>query len=1191
MAGEPGEIAALADRTLLRNFGSISDLERHGQLTRPLYEEPEKWTRKSSSSSLFLLNAAPRSSRRRRVVSAFKNGKLCGDLSLLGTTLMNGPKPEEPQLSGHTVGPHPISPLPTGGQGSGNPLGLTGFGVLSLEPQNLENDRLLFASPRIQVGGMTVPALGGIPLLAKVGQGGMGAVYFGVHPRLKQEVAVKILPLVTADQQPHLVDRFFREAQMAARVESSHLVRVSDVNEEHGMFFLVMEYVHGQTAGTYLRERLKMGQPGVSEFVALEICIAATEGLAAAHAKGIVHRDIKPDNILIPWKGDTLAFDAAKLADLGLARCEEVGRSLTGTQAMLGTAGYMAPEQAVDARKARKQADVFSMGATLQALLTGQPPFHGSSALETILATLQKPHVPVRNTCPSLSRITAELIEHCLRKDPAERFVDAAALLEALKVCRISLGEPEPTQHKAIEHLSLLKAAAEVGQRVPATDGEGGALHVSATPPSSSAAPLSLQGAFDAPAPATAKPVTGPTRQSRVKVAVLAVIMVCFAAAASFGFLRWRNTQFANARDDLLRDAASRQQTSGKELDEAIEALENFQRANASRPAGDLAELNASLVQLTSRRVWLAERRRQFDATLAEVTRQLMKDPALALAALQDAERLGRADEQMALPDLLATAVPGIVELRDQVNEAKKAAEQRAREAVDNAARQAFTQHLDSARAAARLADWKAVQDALAAAQKALGDRDHPEKAAAQALEEQARTELEVRGRFSPALKRAEDILEKDPEQAGRLLEDARKIWPESPEIPKFEAALAAAMTRLRDARFAAAMAAGRKALDEKRWTDARDAYQRALKEKDDINAVQGIADADYFDAIGRGESLLKTKEWAKAEAAFNEALKVLKTDRAAIEGIERAKSLARDEQYQSHMSRGAAALKHKDFAAAEEAFGKALETKPGDADAQQYQDTTRRKASDAQYEEAITAGNEALKDGDLLAAKAACRRALQERDKDAEALKLLARVEALARPKTPAPASNAPQEPRFAPPKTYGPFGVYASRIQGVPLDKNGELVPVRLDLDREQYDEALRARKTWLTVKQGAKVRIEASGKWYSGPTGAWVTADGKRDDGRESLKSFRALQGPNNSYNIAMLVVYISDKEKPQSADYERISNAQQGWAYKGEPLEFVMPVDGTLRMQQNRDGFFDVTQGALSVTVSISDRLDK
>lgn len=309
----------------------------------------------------------------------------------------------------------------------------------SLAPQDLTKDKILLAAPRVVFNDVAVPALGGIPLIAKIAQGGMGAVYLGFKPLLNVEVAVKVLPLHLVAAQPDLIEQFVREARIAARIQSPHLVAVTDVNEENELFYLVMEFVNGKSAGKYLKECKAEGKAGVDERVALEICIAASEGLAAAHAEGVVHRDIKPDNIMIPKAkgGDVLVFSGSKVADLGLAHGEDSGRSVFSSQ-VVGTPGYMAPEQWEAAGKAGKPADVFSFGATLYALLAGASPFSGSMT-QMLHATLEAPHAPIRSLRSDISASTAALIDRCLNKDPAARYADGFALLDALKTCRKNL--------------------------------------------------------------------------------------------------------------------------------------------------------------------------------------------------------------------------------------------------------------------------------------------------------------------------------------------------------------------------------------------------------------------------------------------------------------------------------------------------------------------------------------------------------------------------------------------------------------------------------------------------------------------------------------------------------------------------------------------------------------------------------
>ena len=323
---------------------------------------------------------------------------------------------------------------------------------------DLTRDSGLALAPRAQFGGTTVPILGKILILNKIGEGGMGAVYRGYNPRLQREVAVKVLSATLFREQTAAAARFYREAQIASLVRSEHLISVTDVDQENGLIYLVMELVDGKTATDCLKKSLIVdGALGIAEAVALDICIAVCRGLAAAHAGGIVHRDVKPDNILIPFDGARKGLDyaGAKLADLGIAREESAVMGITETNASLGTAGYMAPEQICNAKTAGKPADIFGLGATMYVLLCGWAPFTGNSAFDVFTETINRPHKPVQVWRSDVSPTTAAIIDACLAKRPEDRYADAGALLEDLIYCRRLLDTRGPVVVSGSSNVAL----------------------------------------------------------------------------------------------------------------------------------------------------------------------------------------------------------------------------------------------------------------------------------------------------------------------------------------------------------------------------------------------------------------------------------------------------------------------------------------------------------------------------------------------------------------------------------------------------------------------------------------------------------------------------------------------------------------------------------------------------------------
>ena len=275
-------------------------------------------------------------------------------------------------------------------------------------------------------------------IVGTLGEGGMGVVYLARDTLLDRKVAVKVLKpdaLGTQDRR----QRFMREARAASALNHPHIVTVHDVGREPAgeRDFIVMERVEGGS----LDARIRKSRLGVDEALALAIQVA--DGLAAAHEAGIVHRDIKPGNILITAKGD------AKLGDFGLAKLTGTGPAddeaetltgalRTGAGAVLGTAAYMSPEQA-EGKPVDPRSDVFSFGSVLYEMLTGQRPFTGDSSTTARLAVVSKPPAPPRSLRADVPLELERLVLRCLEKPREARPASGGELLERLRGVRAQL--------------------------------------------------------------------------------------------------------------------------------------------------------------------------------------------------------------------------------------------------------------------------------------------------------------------------------------------------------------------------------------------------------------------------------------------------------------------------------------------------------------------------------------------------------------------------------------------------------------------------------------------------------------------------------------------------------------------------------------------------------------------------------
>ena len=256
-------------------------------------------------------------------------------------------------------------------------------------------------------------------LVEVIGRGGMGAVYRAVDRVLGRSVAVKLLPGLLADQDPTSVARFEREARAAAALNHPAVVAVYDTGVDETSRFIVMELISGRSLEAILRDEGPL-EPDRAAGIAARVA----DALAAAHAAGIVHRDIKPANVMVTEDG------SAKVLDFGIARAMD-GTTLTQNASVLGTAAYMAPEQALG-RPADERSDIYSLGCVLYALLTGRPPFTGERAAAVLH---QHASIAPRSLRVENSRVSADLdalVLQMLAKSPDDRPQTAAQVREQL---------------------------------------------------------------------------------------------------------------------------------------------------------------------------------------------------------------------------------------------------------------------------------------------------------------------------------------------------------------------------------------------------------------------------------------------------------------------------------------------------------------------------------------------------------------------------------------------------------------------------------------------------------------------------------------------------------------------------------------------------------------------------------------
>ncbi|HPD14215.1 MAG TPA: protein kinase [Planctomycetota bacterium] len=280
--------------------------------------------------------------------------------------------------------------------------------------------------------------LGSFELLEKIGQGGMGSVFKARQKELGRLVALKVLSPRLA-RNADFVAAFLREARSAGRLSHPNIVSAIDVGESQGFYYFAMEYAEGDTLA-----KLIAREGPLPEARALQIATDVARALDHAHQKGLIHRDIKPDNILVTPDG------RVRVTDFGLAKA--IGQGApdgTDDERFLGTPAYVAPEQIRSEPGIDCRADIFSLGVTLFQMLTGELPFKGANPMAIAAAVVAEPLPPIRSLRPDVSAATARVVEKMTAKNPAQRYATPAEVVAALESAAAA---PRPPAPKPIAH-------------------------------------------------------------------------------------------------------------------------------------------------------------------------------------------------------------------------------------------------------------------------------------------------------------------------------------------------------------------------------------------------------------------------------------------------------------------------------------------------------------------------------------------------------------------------------------------------------------------------------------------------------------------------------------------------------------------------------------------------------------------
>lgn len=403
-----------------------------------------------------------------------------------------------------------------------------------------QNKLTNFQAANLNAGKAKALVFGEYLILDRIGAGGMGQVYKAQHRKMKRIVALKVLPPKSVGS-PRAVQRFYQEVEVAAKLTHPNIVTAYDAGEAHGMLYLVMEFVDGKDLSSHVN---KHGPLSLEQ--TLNVILHAARGLAYAHSLGIIHRDVKPSNLLIGRD------KSVKILDMGLARAANpigetgpVGAELTASGEVMGTVDYMPPEQAADTRTADHRADIYALGCSLHRIYIGRAPYGGETAVQKILAHRDQPIPSLQAQRPETPDAVERLFRKMLAKNADERTQTMAAVVQSIENLLAGVAEEQSSVvlGNELPEDGVGPSGANLGGRRPSGSTIGGAATPDVHPGLPQVAAANRPGAADAEtfgatrhgsSSTTARKTTG--AQSRQQAVLLAGGLGVLAVAAAVAY-------------------------------------------------------------------------------------------------------------------------------------------------------------------------------------------------------------------------------------------------------------------------------------------------------------------------------------------------------------------------------------------------------------------------------------------------------------------------------------------------------------------------------------------------------------------------------------------------------------------------------------------------------------------------------